>query len=491
MTSWNNFDFNGFSFGATDVAEDVTIQSTGRIVVGGWFASGAGGNGWNCGMTGFMTSGLLDSTFGVDGSSRLDISLASNDRGVSLIVDGVDRLYLGGGSDSRSAICRFTQDGIIDSTFGVNGRVVEQGSIANGITQIVWDDQARLLCSGSYGSDGAIWRLSEDGTYDGSFGTNGRVLMEALASSSSFNCIAFDTATTTYTVAGNTGSDILVARFSAAGTLDTTFAGTGWTTRSLSNFNDELHSIAIDSEHRILVGGSQTNGNEAVVLRYQWNGILDTTWNENGVVVLNFLGVDEAVNEIRVQADCRVLVCGGGDGYDNLSQATLARLEPNGVLDASFGTAGVHLETIDSALNTPTTFTGMTLDNADRIIAVGRVYMTSFYYGDFLIGRYLSPNDFAVDCTPEFNLGVEELSSAGRLDLYPNPCSTQVSIQMPKEVALIQEVELFDSAGRRVAQYSNLSNGSILDLPALGNGLYLIRCSARGSVLQTKLLVDN
>ena len=76
----------------------------------------------------------------------------------------------------------------------------------------------------------------------------------------------------------NTG-EFAVARYEAGGSLDPTFSGDGMLTTPIAGGGDEARSVAIQSNGRIVVAGTDSWQRFAVV-RYRPNGALDPTFGE-------------------------------------------------------------------------------------------------------------------------------------------------------------------------------------------------------------------
>src|SRR4051812_28901807 len=65
-------------------------------------------------------------------------------------------------------------------------------------------------------------------------------------------------------------------------------------------------------------------------------GALDPTFGAGGKVQFNLIYGDVG-NDLARQPDGKYIVAGGGDGLGNSSDVGLARLNPDGSLDPSFG----------------------------------------------------------------------------------------------------------------------------------------------------------
>ncbi|MCF8254063.1 MAG: delta-60 repeat domain-containing protein, partial [Bacteroidia bacterium] len=120
-----------------------------------------------------------------------------------------------------------------------------------------------------------------------------------------------------------------IVRLNMAGTPDTSFSiGTG--------FNDELSGyyanvLALQKDGKILVGGNFINFNGkqvASIIRLFPNGILDTSFISNNY--------NEIINDIEILDDGRILIAGDFGSYQGKMQKKIARLLPNGILDTTF-----------------------------------------------------------------------------------------------------------------------------------------------------------
>ena len=131
--------------------------------------------------------------------------------------------------------------------------------------------------------------------------------------------------------------------FAAQGDLDTTFnpAGTppGTVTTNISNNFDQINSIAIQSDGKIVAGGYATTGaSQFTLARYKTDGSLDLTFGTNGIVS-TVIGTESIINSITIQSDGKIVA--GGYATIGTTQFTLARYNTDGLLDATFGTNGI------------------------------------------------------------------------------------------------------------------------------------------------------
>lgn len=133
----------------------------------------------------------------------------------------------------------------------------------------------------------------------------------------------------------------------AAGDLDPTFSGDG---RVLTDFGSDFDSgneMAQAPDGRLVVAGStadETTLGDFAVARYNPDGSLDTTFGGDGRVTTDISGTgmqDEAYG-VAVQPDRKVVVVGSSwKEYENCCWFTLVRYNENGTLDTTFGGDGV------------------------------------------------------------------------------------------------------------------------------------------------------
>ncbi|MHC4687194.1 MAG: hypothetical protein ACYTEW_23225, partial [Planctomycetota bacterium] len=91
-----------------------------------------------------------------------------------------------------------------------------------------------------------------------------------------------------------TDGDVLVLRYNSDGTLDTTFGTNGVATYDSGNV-DEGRKTILQPDGKIVVSGATFNGTDGdvLVLRYNSDGTLDTTFGTNGVATYDSGNVDD------------------------------------------------------------------------------------------------------------------------------------------------------------------------------------------------------
>lgn len=162
--------------------------------------------------------------------------------------------------------------------------------------------------------------------------------------------------------------------FAASGDLDPTFNGTGKIVTEFGSPYDEGWAAAVQPDGKIVVAGLSSLG--AILLRYNGDGSLDTTFNGSGKVT-NSLCVYYAA---ALQADGKIVAAGGIS-----NKFLVARHATNGVLDASFGSGG-KVATLVGTSNDAAFAVAVQSDG--KTLAAGDVYTPANNAYDFGLARY-------------------------------------------------------------------------------------------------------
>lgn len=119
--------------------------------------------------------------------------------------------------------------------------------------------------------------------------------------------------------------------------LDTSFGTGGIATASMQMvIQPPEGALAIQDDGKIVIAAEDGSGGGWRVQRFNPNGALDTTFGSSGTVTTPVPGGTFPVpHKIVVQADGKILV--GGKFSGGIGTAALARYNPNGTLDTTFG----------------------------------------------------------------------------------------------------------------------------------------------------------
>ncbi|HKB73746.1 MAG TPA: hypothetical protein VKC82_05680, partial [Burkholderiales bacterium] len=157
----------------------------------------------------------------------------------------------------------------------------------------------------------------------------------------------------TILAANFSGKGIVLLRYNADGTLDTSFGtpGTGIVTKTIGTGSDTaaaalaLQPAVLPTDVKIIVAGHALTNTKTdiVLLRYNLDGTPDATFGGTGLVT-TALSSDAAALAIQVQpADGKIVAAGSvGKFSDSSMDAVLLRYNnTDGALDATFGVGGI------------------------------------------------------------------------------------------------------------------------------------------------------
>ncbi len=356
---------------ATSAANALFIDPNGNFVLAGF--AGDGGTIDNFAVTRLTSDGLVDNTFANQGRSLVDFSpvVGPNDSAAAVVVMPDGKLVVAGTSSSpfftsTGVIARYNSDGSLDPTFG-SGGLISSSLFFSGFSDIVALPDGSILATGAVpdgfgGQSFGILKLTPSGLIDTTFAVRGL----AVADFAGFNdtnevptAIVLQGTNIVVVGTGNffgTDQDVLVARFTADGNLDSTFNATGLFATSAVAANESASDVVIDNNNKILIAGtSDVNGDQDFLLiRLTNNGTLDTTFDTDGKKTIDFGNIlnDQAFSVV-VEAGNNIIVAGTTINSSNFSNDfALARLNNGGSLLGGFGTNGL-VTTDFGTLNEP------------------------------------------------------------------------------------------------------------------------------------------
>jgi uncharacterized delta-60 repeat protein len=358
----------------------------------------------------FAAPGDLDPAFGTGGKVTTDFAQRF-DEGWGLAIQPDGRIVIAGetvrdagGRDDRDfAIVRYRPDGSLDPTFGAAGKVsTDFGKDFEVAFDMLRQPDGKIVAAGISGSIGdpasldfAVARYNPDGSLDASFGTGGKVTTDFAGNDDEPNAVTLQP-DGKIVLAGFTGVpadpgsyDIALARYNVDGSLDASFGAHGKVVTDFAGGKDGAFDILVQSHGRLLVAGSATRsptGADFALARYNPNGSLDPSFGTSGKTTTDLTGADDQADCVVIQNDGKILAAGGAGVVRNASGAyALARFTADGALDTSFGTSGtVTTELTDGHDEV----FGLALQRDGRIVAAGAAHFELAVSGDFALARY-------------------------------------------------------------------------------------------------------
>jgi uncharacterized delta-60 repeat protein len=138
----------------------------------------------------------------------------------------------------------------------------------------------------------------------------------------------------------------------AAGDLDTTFDTDGLVTTGFSGGGlDQAFAVALQADGRIVAAGRANNGVIGLA-RFNTNGSLDGGFGSGGKVTTSIGGFNDKANGVAIQADGRVVIAGETNtaGFAT-ADFVVARYTSAGVLDTTFDGDGIATTDFGSSID--------------------------------------------------------------------------------------------------------------------------------------------
>jgi uncharacterized delta-60 repeat protein len=337
-------------------------------------------------------SGDLDSAFGVGGKVTTDFG--GSDTGYAVAVQADGKIVAAGGTGGDWAIARYNKDGTIDFSFG-GGKVITQFGVGAqaGIAGLVLQADGKIVAAGHAATspnnfDFALARYNSDGSLDVGFGSGGKVLTDFGDDSDAALRVAMGS-DGTIVAAGRAGAgsapDFALARYNPDGSLDTGFGSGGKVTTDFGGV-DLANGLALQIDGKIVVAGGAGLGvpqdARFALARYNPAGSLDTSFGSAGKVTTDF-GSPGAAQDVVLQSNGKIVSAGWANG--GLSSFALARYNPDGSLDIGFGSGGRVITTFPAQALAY----GVSLQQNGKIVAAGSLVNPGT--SDFALARY-KPN---------------------------------------------------------------------------------------------------
>ncbi len=337
-------------------ARALALQPDGKIVVAGSTVSYPGND---FAVARYNSDGSLDTTFGNQGTITTDFGATDEAFAVAFQPDG--KIVVAGETRSTPsqiekmnffswlALTRYNSDGSLDSTFGMDGKIVTDFPGVNDHPSLaVQPDGKIVVAGGTYDpsdparrSNFALARLNKDGSLDASFGNEGKIITDfsgrggmafALALYSDGKIVAAGLSEA-ITASGTVVGGLALARYNSDGSPDPAFGIGGQVVTDPNGINSTVYAVALQPDGKIVVaGGGVVLEIGLRLLRYQSDGSLDTTFSNAGTAAVT---APDAWS-VALQSDGKIVI-GTIPGVGTVS---VARYNSDGSLDTSFASGG-------------------------------------------------------------------------------------------------------------------------------------------------------
>lgn len=428
-------------------------QADGKIVLAGFAGNG---DAFSTTIGRFTATGQTDNTINAGSTAIAYIgSGTSYEEGQNILVQPDQKIIAirsrSNGFSYNIGLSRHFTNGILDNSFGVNGRTVIDlpgysnntfsSLLSNGKIMAVSDVEDVVA-----GRRIGLLRFNTNGFPDSSFGTNGKLffitnsnefnrIIDAVVQPDGKTVILVSQFIDSYQMIDTT----LLIRLNADGSYDNTFNGNGKIV--LPSFGyPGYKKVLVQNDGKILLEHITVIGNtfHTLIKRLNANGGDDITFNagnyveiplevavttlqpdgkillaeqENKLVRLNSNGsfdatfdgdgkaepaysfeAYEGLTDIEIQTDGKILLSGSGYDTDYNERFQVVRLLANGSLDTGFGTGGITTVPTLGNIDNYDYSKAMALQADGKILLTGYSEYYDLYYSDFAMVRLNNSN---------------------------------------------------------------------------------------------------
>lgn len=347
--SFSNDGWTVTDFGGDQLANDVVLQPDGKIVVAGERFDHTTFN-WDFIIVRYHTNGTVDQTFGNNG--KVIIDLGKDELATSVVLQPDGKIVVAGSASNNSNtdifLTRLLSNGSPDNSFGTNGKVVSDFGGQETATALALQQDGKIVVSGN----DLVVRYNANGVLDNSFSDDGRQTINA--SNSLTTALTINSSGKLF-IAGTTwntqlrNDDFFIASLNPDGTPNLSFSEDGLQTTDFGH-DDRASDIVLQPNGKLIVTGFTNNTNSNIALaRYNPDGSLDQTFGRQGKTITD-LGFDEAGKGLALFGN-RLYVAGNIGETNHLGGLVAAYQVDNPPSVTSLNNNGANTITVAAAPN--------------------------------------------------------------------------------------------------------------------------------------------
>ncbi|HRH50391.1 MAG TPA: T9SS type A sorting domain-containing protein [Panacibacter sp.] len=404
-----------------EIASATALQADGKIIVGGeitdrFFV-----------VSRFNSDGSIDESFGDEGIVKTNIYSTHGFymlQSTSIAVQKDGKILIGGtgyypghttGDDQFNfLILRYNTDGSLDENFGDRGAVISDFQLhGDYIQNIVLQPDGKILAAGQSGVDVLLARYNTDGSFDESFGNGNGWLRQIFAGVAVCRGLSLQPDGKIVLLAAEQDNYSYLLRYKTDGTKDSSFGENGKIATNAVD-HEQLQDVIVQGDGKILAAGysykNDIGTNVGLLFRYNQNGSYDTSFGEGGKVINRIDTGRFSINHVLIQPDKQIITTGSYSLRNDITNYTgsVIKYNKDGSYNQHFGINAMVLTTKGNAKD------AALLQDGKMIILEGKfgVYFLSRYKGEPItdpqfakIKRWLHKHGFTWDDFPHLAPG--------------------------------------------------------------------------------------
>lgn len=307
----------------------------------------------------FLPNGETDSSFAQNGIVHINSGILFEViHQLKIQADG-KILALGSCSDlgyDKVLLYRFHPNGALDQSFAENGRLMYSEEVeSNGYgSSLDLSTDGKIIFAYQYTLQNSmnrtsLVRLNQDGSLDTSFGMNGKIRMD-FPEFYYFRRTNIELTTEDKIIlVHSTNTSNYMYRYNSDGSLDSGFGTNGMIT---SDFGKSDDFVLQQDNKIILLKYTYQGSRDFIVTRLLQNGSVDSTFGNSGTSIIDFDNADEFGYAVNVQANGKIVAVGISGGNlalirllnDRVSSAQVQTMDNEWVkMSCELMTNGVNL----------------------------------------------------------------------------------------------------------------------------------------------------
>lgn len=443
----------------------------------------------NIGALNFTQNGIINTNFGNQG-----ISLFFNENNSAtepvLNITTDNKIILAG----HEKVYKLNLDGTLDNNFANSGILnIPIGSDGFFLEDVVCSPDNTFYVIGHeqniQPSNYLIFKFNATGTLVTTYGNSGKSTIPVNDYSYPFKALLQSDGK--LVIVGVSGSfstvleNLTLARINTDGSLDTTFGTNGISIQNIQGMTPYPYSVKLQNDGKIIAAFSYKPNpsiyNEFTLVRYNQNGILDTTFGNNGIAHTSIGDTDAYASDITILNDNKILAVGSND-QSTWKHLTLVLHNPDGTLDTSFGTNGIFMESPDGISD----YKGVNI----HLEPDGKITVLSTNYNG------VNTNTTLLRYVLDTNLGTVDFGNTDGLTyVYPNPIEKETTLLYNLKTTSLITLELFDLQGKLIKTFISNENRIIgdhsekLEMPEnLQSGSYLLKITSPEGTITLRII---
>ncbi len=449
----------------------------------------------------YTANGLLDSTFGQDGKAVIVFDDQDDARALGAAIQSDGKIILDGVGNKglfsvkySGLIARLNTNGTLDLSFGEHGIIETRFSKSReGYTTVALQTDGKIVAAGyTNNNTGLISCFSENGILDSTFGKNGYIITQQYIHLNDCKIqtdgkivLCGDYQPVYY-------PEYCMQRYLSNGSLDIEFGNQGTVSLQPNPAGNQFNALSFQSDGKIVATGvdgiySPNRVSYFGTARFDIQGRLDSTFGTNGIVITAFGDSLSFANSVLISKEDEIFL-GGEKALDSAGDYALIKLTKDGKTDSLFGQDGK----VTTDFGYVDGITSLMFQQNGKIVAAGETMLPPVYYGS--LARYNNDGETKKQIIIQkikhyIQTHNAQATTLNNVFVYPNPAQSILHIQGLSSNAKLTVVDLSGSITLS-SELRAMSGVYNLNIASLHAGNYLLKIETNGEVVTKQFVKE-